>query len=486
MIFRTTLKPNEPNVLNKQGLYFYLLTAQDSLSVRFRDADKYKTDFESEMREGMSADFKASINEITLTSKTAQYVEFWLGETKLDYSVSKDIDVGSKAVESDSRQVFFGEAVKIADYKFARKGVLIYSESDLLIGSGSLNITNGVRVKALNTMGVNTQGEIYAMATNPAYKKKVSTVVDGESNIVEQADLGQRIDVLSYDSESDSLIFADGSGCYYSPMSGFSVTPRVNVSGALGFDLADYIIPLESEDGLTYPVIKGGFHQLQTLNKKTKQVSFVSTGVTSSNSGIIGAVVDNQSMFLVLDNGDLVKASAGGFSVVNCGLTGIVAVAVEGQTVVVASSDSYVMSIDGGQTWSGVGALPRPAQQSGSLIRVIGGAVYVCDKTAVSRTLDGLNWETLVDGLSGITFFDYYLSQLVVLDGFGLGIIESDSGFVRTKYTGGVTGYSAGTKFKSIITGHLLVANQTGQVTKIEGESVVSGGVNVAVMSEIN
>ena len=159
MIFRTTLKAGEPNVFSKVGRYFYLLTAADSLRIRFSDSSNYKLDFESEMREGMSADFKADIDEITLSSDTPQYVEFWLGRTKLDYS---KIAAGGAAANIGGGTVFCPAGKTLAiPADFRRKAVSIKVSDVCQIGGLDVDLFNGFTLEPNEKIKADSRGDIW-------------------------------------------------------------------------------------------------------------------------------------------------------------------------------------------------------------------------------------------------------------------------------------------------------------------------------------
>lgn len=160
MIFKTTLKAGQTNVLNKTGRHFYLLTAADEVAVRFRDSKYHSVDFESPLREGMSADFAVGIDEITLTTKTAQYIEFWLGDTKLDYS--KIAAGGASATVDSGRAVCeLGHSLAIpADFR--RKSINIQALTDVTIGGLGVDAGTGYAMKAGEVLKLNTRGDIYS------------------------------------------------------------------------------------------------------------------------------------------------------------------------------------------------------------------------------------------------------------------------------------------------------------------------------------
>ncbi|EKT4486306.1 hypothetical protein JGK44_000698 [Shewanella algae] len=176
MIFRTRLKAGLPNVFNKAGKYFYLLTAADAVEIRFRDANPQtnSVDFKSEMREGMSADFEIGVTEVELLSQSDQYVEFWLGKTKLDYSrlalggASSQIDSGRAVCE-------LGSSLAIpADFR--RKAITLQALADVTIGGIGVTAATGYALKAGESIKLNSRGDVYTYLT-PARVNSVDSAV---------------------------------------------------------------------------------------------------------------------------------------------------------------------------------------------------------------------------------------------------------------------------------------------------------------------
>ncbi|MPY23922.1 WD40/YVTN/BNR-like repeat-containing protein [Shewanella sp. YLB-07] len=160
MIFTTTLLAGQTNVLNKVGRYFYLLSSPDVVRIRFRDGAKHSTDFETDMREGMSADFPIEITEITLESKTAQRIEFWLGNTKLDYSM---LAAGGASSFVNSGHAICGLGSNLAiDRHFRRKSITLTASADIVIGGLDVNANNGYSLKAGEPLTLGTRGAIHA------------------------------------------------------------------------------------------------------------------------------------------------------------------------------------------------------------------------------------------------------------------------------------------------------------------------------------
>ncbi|WP_198783447.1 hypothetical protein [Shewanella putrefaciens] len=218
MIFRTTLKAGQTNVLNKTGRHFYLLTAADEVRVRFRDGTNHTVDFESPLREGMSADFAVGIDEITLTTETAQYIEFWLGETKLDYS--KLAAGGASATVGSGRAVCeLGHSLAIpADFR--RKSINIQALTDVTIGGLGVGAGTGYAMKAGEVLKLNTRGDIYSYLA-PARVDQVQSNVSfvpvlapADSN---DANGYQHVDILKsffYDPKTGNLVAGYGRMVY--------------------------------------------------------------------------------------------------------------------------------------------------------------------------------------------------------------------------------------------------------------------------------
>ncbi|GGE65483.1 WD40/YVTN/BNR-like repeat-containing protein [Shewanella carassii] len=174
MIFRTRLKAGLPNVFNKAGKYFYLLTAADAVEIRFRDENPQtnSVDFKSEMREGMSADFEIGVTEVELLSQSDQYVEFWLGKTKLDYSrlalggASSQIDSGRAVCE-------LGSSLAIpADFR--RKAITLQALADVTIGGIGVTAATGYALKTGESIKLNSRGDVYTYLT-PARIDQIQT-----------------------------------------------------------------------------------------------------------------------------------------------------------------------------------------------------------------------------------------------------------------------------------------------------------------------
>lgn len=246
MIFKTTLKAGQTNVLNKTGRHFYLLTAADEVAVRFRDSKYHSVDFESPLREGMSADFAVGIDEITLTTKTAQYIEFWLGDTKLDYS--KLAAGGASATVDSGRAVCeLGHSLAIpADFR--RKSINIQALTDVTIGGLDVDAGTGYAMKAGEVLKLNTRGDIYSYLT-PARIDQVQSEVSYVPVLApaEGTDANgyQHVDILLsffYDPKTTNLVAGygrmvysqDGGNTWINSNTDISITDPSNYFHELG------------------------------------------------------------------------------------------------------------------------------------------------------------------------------------------------------------------------------------------------------------
>ncbi|NKF52792.1 hypothetical protein G3R49_19735 [Shewanella sp. WXL01] len=159
MIYRTNLDAGVPNTISKQGKYFYLLTAADILTVRLRDSIHHTQDYETEMREGMSATFKSSIDEVVLKSESAQYVEFWLSDTKLDYS---KLAAGGAAANVNGGTVFCPAGKSLAiPADFRRKAVSIKVSDTCQIGGLDVSTFNGFTLEPNEKIKAESRGDIW-------------------------------------------------------------------------------------------------------------------------------------------------------------------------------------------------------------------------------------------------------------------------------------------------------------------------------------
>ncbi|MBB1322118.1 hypothetical protein [Shewanella sp. SR43-8] len=159
MLYRMTLQAGQYNSVNGKGRYFYLLTAADQVRVKFLDRATSTVDLTTDLREGMAAEFPLTIDEFQIVSDTAQYVEFWLSNTRLDYS---RLAGGGSAANVNGGTVFCPAGKTLAiPADFRRKAVSIKVSDVCQIGGLDVDLFNGFTLEPNEKIKADSRGDIW-------------------------------------------------------------------------------------------------------------------------------------------------------------------------------------------------------------------------------------------------------------------------------------------------------------------------------------
>lgn len=211
MMFRTTLKAGQFNSFNGTGRHFYLVTAADKVVFKFLNKSG-SVQFQSEFREGMSVDFPAQAHSVVVETETAQYIEFWFGDSKLDYM---SLAAGGAAANIQAGQAWapLGAAMAIPG-DFRRKKITIKPVSDVAIGGLDIDGLNGYKIPAGQEFNIGSRGDIYTYV-NPAIisKNELPTETRPIPWNVSNQNSG-KLDSLVCDYETQNLICSPDDGVF--------------------------------------------------------------------------------------------------------------------------------------------------------------------------------------------------------------------------------------------------------------------------------
>ncbi|QBF81267.1 hypothetical protein EXU30_00085 [Shewanella maritima] len=159
MLIKTYLTKGIPNSIAQGGKYFYLVTAADVVDIRFMKDSQSLTELHTEMREGMSNQFDKRVSGVTLQSESDQYVEFWISDTKLDYS---KLAAGGAAANVNGGTVFCPAGKSLAvPSDFRRKAISIKVSDTCQIGGLDVSTFNGFTLEPNERIKAESRGDIW-------------------------------------------------------------------------------------------------------------------------------------------------------------------------------------------------------------------------------------------------------------------------------------------------------------------------------------
>ncbi|MEL4471104.1 hypothetical protein [Shewanella algae] len=161
MMYKTTLAAGQFNTFNGSGRFFYLVTAADKVTFQFLNKQG-AVEFQSEFREGMSIDFSAVVHSVVIKTESAQYIEFWMGNSKLDYM---SLAAGGAAANIQAGRAWAAVGASLAiPADFRRKKIKISSDfNGINVGGVELldSPLSSYPLAAGEQMEIASRGDIY-------------------------------------------------------------------------------------------------------------------------------------------------------------------------------------------------------------------------------------------------------------------------------------------------------------------------------------
>jgi hypothetical protein len=183
MLQNIKLKAGLYTELAGNGRFVNVVLAAGELQIRLRSRDG--STFQTQLVSGMAFELPRGFVSAAFLSEVTQQTKVWLSDLPLTYTPVEQKIVGSTAVISNSGKAFFGNAAEMLAQRQGRKGVSIFAKEDFYIGGSDVNQINAVKVAANETTKIDTQAAIYAFSLNSANAPKKVVIAGSEPEILE-------------------------------------------------------------------------------------------------------------------------------------------------------------------------------------------------------------------------------------------------------------------------------------------------------------
>lgn len=480
------------------GRHINIVLAAGEIEARVRMSNGET--FQTTLISGMSFEVPRGFVAVAFTSDVSQQTKVWLSDLPLTYSSQDSRVVGSSAVESYSKKVMFSTPTELLSAKAGRGKSLISASEDIKIGGVGVSPSSAVNIPANVPFEISTQGALFAYSENPANAGSVVVSIGdtgfktSESGVVAQT--GQ---MVYAERDSEFLIISGGTINRYKAAD-FSFIQSINVGVHGTFPPYDNMNSPMQKSGDDYYsfVSKNGSTSLIKYDSKTK--GFTEVNVAATGGEVEDFKVDtanNRSCVLVVLSSGVRELHFGTldswsvYAVPDFGSFDATILSMFGADYIgVYGLQNMIESLDGGVSFSAV----KPIGFNLSTV--------VLEDKQTGFFYTKTNTNLIKRSTDGIVFGDLYqatfnIYSLYVAGGYIYGVGEGgfvysdDGGETFTNYTfESITGDANKNTLYSVDTspdGFVYVLDYgSSTVYRLGGESVPVGGLDVAILSEVN
>lgn len=490
MLKRVLISAGKTTTIAKEGNHVNVVLAAGTINARVQL--KSGQVFETNLVSGMAFESPEPYVSVGFSSDTSQQCEIWLSNIPLTYSPVDARIVGSSAVESLVAEVYSGSAEILLEARSGRNKITVSPKADILIGGADLNAKNGIPVAAGAVFEFNTQGAVYGLDITGSYPASIGAVVtDSDINNPTVIQLAAR----------PRLIFSRTSnGEFVTNHDGMGWTRYNAQTGALiaTLNLVDPSSETGKEDETNFYCcsIVGNKPHFATINKADLTFTVEDIGAAAFATGrrfdVFGGkrVVYNETtktVFVSANGGPWVQGAATTTATCSKG----VALNSNGDIYCLASGQIEV-SRDDGATWAII-PLAQGAAGGTAVALVIDKStdtIYTGMDSILRRSLDDGN---TFEDIGVVDDFGNNIEELV--ERGGTVVASCDAGFIvaRTDSSGLYSGsfnfpeftfnsFGAGIGDDGVV----RIGRDNNEVYAVQGERVLSGGLEVAIMAEVN
>lgn len=472
------------------GVWVTSILATGDLRIRAEKQDG--SVFETELVSGMTFDVKGGYQSVSFLSSVSQTAKIWLSENKLNWSPQESRLVGASALANKTVECYYGEPKKMVDAESGRGSVTIYAKADMYIGGSGLTMASAIKVPANTTYQLKTQGEIFGYTDNPLFAPLPSSV-PSEVSIVANG-VPTQGEALGYigGGVMSRTNGAEASLWYVANqklkrmrlsdklVSEYASTGKFNEHGCLqgdnqlktivfdGAEVSTVAVNLTSNAVTVTPLITlpGAPTAALAYSQYKGKVAFYAWGASSS-------------LYVGVDGGvTAVSAPAG-----ETGHVDALEFSEAGLWALYGSNGYF--STDNGASWSAVRAIPYAPTQANVFRRdsATGALYYFSGKRLFCSVDNGLNWELVYNSDRNINKFAVVDGDLFIAEGGRFVYLSSEGRLLRLDYTGEG---SYDHRFVAVAPSGEIYMTTSSTLTTVSGEPKLSGGLPVAVMSEVN
>lgn len=498
MLHNVKINAGQHTEIAKQGKFINVVLAAGEIEARIHISGGQA--FQTKLVSGMAFPVPQGFQSASFSSDTSQQMKIWLGDLPLTYSPLEAKFVGASAVKSSSGVIGYGTPKVLVPPLAGRGKVTISAKEDIYIGGVGLTPKNAVLVPANQPVSIATQGAIYGYSDNPDN----TTVEVATANSVEDFKFQSKKDnpdfnVVFYSKATDKYYSIDESGIQERNISDYSVVKAIaTVSNGDHVNTLESACPsfVEHAGLFHFLVSKGGRTDLLTFDpvKETvEEVELLSVGGEIKDYKL--DVTRNKIAALIKINGTL-KFFIGNMTALTekaiptlsaYGTSAILLL--DDSNIILYGYDHYAKSANDGDSWDA----KKPLQfnfsyYSGVTKDKSTGYIFAASQYALYRSSDGETWQ-LMGNWDG-NKYQWYIGggQIFAVGEYNL-VFSNNSGEtiesldLSTWYSG------ANNNTRNVIpcsNGSLFVINPNDGILRFGGDVSVSGGVNVALLEEVN
>jgi hypothetical protein len=503
MLFNIKLTAGRFTEVAKQGRHINLVLAAGELTVRALTSEGQI--METQMIAGMSFPFQSDYSKVAFSSDSDQQVKVWLAMFPLTYSPDTSREVGSSSVQSTYAEAYSGAPQLLLPASVGRNKVTVSPSADILIGGVNLDTKNGIPIATGQVFELKTQGAVYALETSGAYPPTIAveaTQADFENPTIIAKPAGTKI------------IVADGAAGEYWLHDGVlsSALGKFNRYNATTHAaLGSFLSPIPNAFEGSIFSLGDGFQYLHTFSD-----------LSHTDWVTVDPVAHTYSAELVGNYGGYSFSAAFG----------------DKRAALHAQTRTLYVSNAGGAFAAGAVVVPSGAETIEGFDMDSSGNIYVLSSARLYKTVDdGANWTSIVNSyavntagynalaISKNNDYIYYATSVtspsgdsaytiaVSVNGTTFSLLEIDNVGTPAAYymnciggtlylvgrykvhqynpeSGGLISYERleSTQVFNMHAGNdsRLYWHDTTQIYIIEGEQVLSGGLAVAILAEIN
>lgn len=496
MLFNVKINAGQSTEIAKQGRHINMVLAAGEINVRAMTAEGQVT--ETKVIAGMSFSYQSDYSRVAFSSDVSQQIKVWIAMFPLTYAPDSTREVGSAAVSSTYKEAYSGTPQILLEAETGRNQVTISPSVDILVGGVGLTIKNGIPVQAGQAFTLKTQGAIYGLETSGAYPPTVSTEAAfsdfAAPTIVPK--LNTRKMVVSNAINNEYWLNNNGATIDRYNADNHELSGSFTAQGATmlcvrRYDIGDYF-----EWGRTHNIGLAArwirVHKT-TLAVTTTDIGFGEAAYTAYHNGV--------RMVLNRASGEIYLSNDG----VTWGVSGVpcpypTPAQVKGidfdsaNNIYVITSSNLYKSVDDGATWTSVVLVYPLDTESGWSLMAINK-----NNDAIYYVSDFANHSLVYSVDGGVTFINTGIQSGSGGSGVSANYVDffGDTLFISgaTKMyqyneSIGLATYDReeGSQIHSIWPGDdgRIYWSSTPNLYVVQGELVQSGGVPVAIMSEVN
>mgnify|MGYP003111191479 CR=1 FL=1 len=167
MLHNILLKAGEWNPIAKQGKFINVVLAAGDISARITKLNNQT--FETKLVSGMAFPIPDGFQSVAFLSEVSQQTKVWLGDLPLTYSPQESRIVGSSAIESKTVKLYSDKVTEILPAANGRSKSFISGLGDIKVGGVDVDSRKGIPVASGERFEIETQGAIYGFADSDNY-----------------------------------------------------------------------------------------------------------------------------------------------------------------------------------------------------------------------------------------------------------------------------------------------------------------------------